>query len=224
MRVTPTSVAGSKAGSEARKGPSAMAHSARSPESKRTERKLQILEGARLLFSQEGYAGFSVRTLARRMGMSQGHLQYYFARKEELFEALVRSIIESYEPQRIVADFGQRTPEKQLEGFVRFLIEDLKDPVTNAIFFELWSIGQRDRFAMMMVDQFYSRYVTNFDRMFAAINPKVDSRRRRTRAALAATQIEGLMILLAKGRPRHDYLAGIEDECVARILGAARQP
>jgi hypothetical protein len=118
----------------------------------------------------------------------------------------------------------ERTPEKRLEGFVRFLIEDLKDPMTNAIFFELWSIGQRDRFAMTMVDQFYHRYVTNFDHMIAAINPKLDPKRRTTRAALAATQIEGLMILLARGRPRHAYLVGIERECVAQILRLAMQP
>jgi AcrR family transcriptional regulator len=209
---------------EARKGSGDGAARARAPAGKREERMLQILEEARLLFAEEGYAGFSVRTLARRMGMSQGHLQYYFARKEQLFEALIRFIIESYEPPGIVADYGERTPEKRLEGFVRFLIEDLKDPMTNAIFFELWSIGQRDRFAMTMVDQFYHRYVTNFDHMIAAINPKLDPKRRTTRAALAATQIEGLMILLARGRPRHAYLVGIERECVAQILRLAKQP
>jgi hypothetical protein len=124
----------------------------------------------------------------------------------------------------IVADHGQRTPEERLEAFVRFLIEDLKDPMTNAIFFELWSIGQRDRFAMAMVDRFYRRYVANFDDIIAAINPKLDMHRRSTRAALMATQIEGLMILLAKGRPRHRYLVGIENECVAQLLRLAKQP
>ena len=68
------------------------------------------------------------------------------------------------------------------------------------------------------------RYVTNFDHMIAAINPKLDPKRRTTRAALAATQIEGLMILLARGRPRHAYLVGIERECVAQILRLAKQP
>jgi hypothetical protein len=48
--------------------------------------------------------------------------------------------------------------------------------------------------------------------------------RRTTRAALMATQIEGLMILLAKGRPRHRYLVGIENECVAQLLRLAKQP
>jgi AcrR family transcriptional regulator len=194
------------------------------PAGKRAERMLQILREARVLFAEEGYAGFSVRTLARRMGMSQGHLQYYFARKEQLFEALVRNIIESYEPRRLVADYGDCTPEQRLEGFVQFLIEDLKDPMTNAIFFELWSIGQRDQFGMTMVDQFYQRYVSSFDELIAAINPKLEPTLRRIRAALVATQIEGLMILLARGRPLHRYLMGIERECVIQILRLARQP
>jgi AcrR family transcriptional regulator len=185
---------------------------------------LQILHEARMLLAEEGYAGFSVRTLARRMGMSQGHLQYYFERKEQLFEALVRNIIESYDPRRIVADYGHRTPEQRLEGFVQFLIEDLKDPMTNAIFFELWSIGQRDQFAMTMVDQFYQRYVSSFDQLIAAINPKLKPTLRSIRAALAATQIEGLMVLLASRRPVHRYLIGIERECVSQILRLARQP
>ncbi len=185
---------------------------------------LEIVHEALVLFSEEGYAGFSVRALARRIGMSLGHLQYYFARKEQLFEALVQHIIESYEPPEIVTHFGDRTPEERLEGFVQVLVEDLKDPMTNAIFFELWSIGQRDRFAMKMVDQFYDRYISNFSDLIAAVNPALNSKRCRTRAALAATQVEGLMILLAKGRPRHTYLVGIERECVAQILHLAMQP
>ena len=42
------------------------------PAGKREERVLDILEEARLLFAQEGYAGFSVRTLARRVGIPGG--------------------------------------------------------------------------------------------------------------------------------------------------------
>lgn len=194
------------------------------PVVRREERALEILDAARQLFAEVGYAGFSVRALARRLGMSQGHLQYYFAKKEQLFEALVRSIIEQYEPLRIVAGYGQQGPEERLKSFVRFLIEDLKDPVTNSIFFELWSIGQRDRFAMTMVDRFYHRYITNFDAMFADLNPELDAKRRSRRAALAATQIEGLMLLLASGRPHHDYIVGLEEECVAQILRLAQEP
>jgi AcrR family transcriptional regulator len=56
----------------------------------RDRRRDAIVEVARQVFFEEGYAAASMSTIAARLGGSKGTLYNYFRSKEELFEAQVR--------------------------------------------------------------------------------------------------------------------------------------
>jgi AcrR family transcriptional regulator len=56
----------------------------------RDKRRDAIIEVARQVFFEEGYAAASMSTIAARLGGSKGTLYNYFRSKEELFEAQVR--------------------------------------------------------------------------------------------------------------------------------------
>src|SRR5580692_404744 len=58
--------------------------------SSRDRRRDAIVEVARQVFFEEGYAAASMSTIAARLGGSKGTLYNYFRSKEELFEAQVR--------------------------------------------------------------------------------------------------------------------------------------
>ena len=47
-------------------------------------RKLEIMRGAAAAFRDRGYAGSSVRDIARRLGMAPGNLYYYFRNKQDI--------------------------------------------------------------------------------------------------------------------------------------------
>lgn len=51
---------------------------------------MTVLETALVLFSERGYAGGSLRELARRLGIAQPSLYSYFKTKEELIEQIIR--------------------------------------------------------------------------------------------------------------------------------------
>jgi AcrR family transcriptional regulator len=57
---------------------------------RRDQRREAILEVAREVFSEEGYAEASMSTIAARLGGSKGTLYNYFRNKQELFAAYVR--------------------------------------------------------------------------------------------------------------------------------------
>ena len=59
-------------------------------ESSRNRRREAIVEVAREVFFEEGYAAASMSSIAARLGGSKGTLYNYFRSKEELFEAQVR--------------------------------------------------------------------------------------------------------------------------------------
>lgn len=54
-----------------------------------SQKRLQILEGARKVFLEDGFAGASMNEIARVSGVSKGTLYVYFQSKEALFEALI---------------------------------------------------------------------------------------------------------------------------------------
>lgn len=71
----------------------------RIPAGENPEKRRQILDGARRVFSQLGFDATSVSDIAREAGVSKGTLYVYFENKEQLFAAIV-----DQERQHIQAD------------------------------------------------------------------------------------------------------------------------
>lgn len=70
-----------------------------------SERHYAVLRQALLLLAERGYAGASLRELARRVGMKQPSLYHYFRSKEELVEQLI-------EHMPIILDMRATMPEQ----------------------------------------------------------------------------------------------------------------
>lgn len=54
------------------------------------ERISHIIEASAAVFAREGYAGTSMKDIARQAGVAQGLIHYYFGSKEDLVLAVVR--------------------------------------------------------------------------------------------------------------------------------------
>jgi AcrR family transcriptional regulator len=57
------------------------------------ERRSQILQCARRLFSERNYAAVSTSEIAREAGVARGLLHHYFGTKRELYLEVVRSVV-----------------------------------------------------------------------------------------------------------------------------------
>ena len=58
-------------------------------EKHRTELREEMLDAAREIFARDGYEGFSIRKLAKRMEYSPANIYLYFKDKNEIFDRLV---------------------------------------------------------------------------------------------------------------------------------------
>lgn len=68
------------------------------PRDKKTEKAAEMTKVIAKLFAQNGYSSTSIREIARRLGMNQATLYYYFKNKEEmLFELMNDSMDEALE-------------------------------------------------------------------------------------------------------------------------------
>jgi AcrR family transcriptional regulator len=60
---------------------------------RKEDRPQEITEAAFEVFAEKGYSGARVEEVARRAGVSKGLLYLYFKTKEELFKAVVKSVV-----------------------------------------------------------------------------------------------------------------------------------
>lgn len=98
------------------------------PDKRRDQRREAILDVARQVFLEEGYAATSMSTIAARLGGSKGTLYNYFKNKAELFEAYVGSNCAHH------AEYIQSLPVEDIgiedaltyigERFLKFVLSD----------------------------------------------------------------------------------------------------
>ena len=57
----------------------------------------KILETARTLFNDKGYAIVTIRMIAEEMGISSGNLNYHFKKREDILETLYFQMVEAFD-------------------------------------------------------------------------------------------------------------------------------
>lgn len=83
-----------------------------------SERHLEVLQTALLLIAERGYAGASLRELARRLGVAQPSLYHYFATKEQLVEQIIVHL-----GAELLGSAPSRPPPNTLEELPRYAID-----------------------------------------------------------------------------------------------------
>jgi TetR/AcrR family transcriptional regulator, transcriptional repressor of aconitase len=102
-------------------------------EERKTERREQILAGARLCFAEHGYEGATVARLEQTVGLSRGAIFNYFPSKEELFIEL--AVRDSARMSDLWVNDG-------LEAVVREVAE--LDPAWLSVYLELFRRVRND--------------------------------------------------------------------------------
>ena len=93
---------------------------------RKAERRVQILDGARRCFAEQGYEGATVARLEAEIGLSRGAIFNYFGSKEQLFVEL--AVQDSARLSDVWVNEG-------LEGVVRDVLE--LDPAWLGVYLEL---------------------------------------------------------------------------------------
>jgi AcrR family transcriptional regulator len=80
--------------------------------------RTRILDAARALFAERGYAGTSMRDLADALGMTKAALYYHFPGKAEILLALVEPLLDRLDA---IGDDAGRGREASMRAYVRLL-------------------------------------------------------------------------------------------------------
>jgi AcrR family transcriptional regulator len=169
-----------------------------------------ILHVARELLAADGYAGLSMRRVAAQAGMTLSNLQHYYQSKDMLLEALLLYTMDLFQAKMDVIAHAM-TRRSQLDRFlstVDMFLEEITDPVTHAIFFEIWALASRHAFASALMGKMIGRERKVVYNLIRGLNPAISDEEYMQRAVLMVAQIQGMMLFrLDKTRHREQFMA-----------------
>jgi TetR/AcrR family transcriptional regulator len=118
-----------------------------------------ILEAALETIFSDKISGARLRQVARRSGMSQGNLHYYYPTKDELFQALLDHLLETFVREREMLMADQSVPPQQkLRYFFDQEIELIRRAKEIVIFFDFWVQGTKDPKIRKKIRGMYARW------------------------------------------------------------------
>jgi AcrR family transcriptional regulator len=109
-------------------------HSPRRTQAERSAAtRAALLDAARALFAERGFAGAGRDDIARRAGVTRGALYHHFASKQDLFVAVVEAMEAELGTRLIEAAMAEADPLEQLRAGCRAFLDTAMDPAFGRI-------------------------------------------------------------------------------------------
>lgn len=186
----------------------------------------EILQAARTLLAAEGYAGLSMRAVASKVGISLSNVQHYYQSKDALLEASLQYTMELFQAKMdgISAEMQGATRIEQFLSTADMFLDEITDPVTHAVFFEIWALASRNAFASTLMDKMLGRERKAIYLLIRGLNPAISDDEYMQRAILMVAQIEGLMLFRLNRTTRNKEFQAVRDAVRKVLLNLATVP
>lgn len=177
-------------------------------------RAREILQTAREIFANEGYAKFSMRNVAAHLQISLSTVQHYYHSKEILLEAVLLYMLEEY--RYVISQIGQTHPAKtQTERFLTVIdlfIQHMQKTNEVSIFLEVWALAHRHEFAAKIVEQVRAREQEEIFQLLRGLMPSISEADCKIRTVIISALFEGLMVRFFSSHPESTDLKVLEAE------------
>ena len=168
-----------------------------------TDRKNQILNEAINILVTQGHVGLTMRAVARASDLKLGALQYHYATRLELIQALAHWIAEQTAANFKVYQTQAHTDKRDLHAMVDFLIDDPLVQVfdVDELFQQLWAMALTEPVIRELLDEMYELYLGFIE----ACLIKIGVQEARADALVILSILEGIPLFIGKGRRWHQH-------------------
>jgi AcrR family transcriptional regulator len=186
------------------------------------QRVADIMAAAKATLVKGGYAQLTLRRVASEAGIPLRHLQYYYPTKAELLRAVCESICNDYIAKcDLMAAQAHADPKSQFIACVDYLIEDNRDPKSNAIMFELSALRCHDKNARRDLARLFDYYRAYIGELIRKMRPSASAELIEMRALQVIALIEGLAQFIDHNMPRIAAARDIAADARKNILRIA---
>lgn len=160
------------------------------------DRKKQILQNAVEIIASQGYSNLTMRALARASDLKLGALQYHFPTYEDMLQAMVGYISETY-----VSSFEalrNRKGSLGIRDIVLFMFDDDagKPLMSDRLWPQLWAMQQIEPLVSELVDDIYAQGIKTLEEELVHAGVSAP----RAEALCLMSLIEGSIIFIGHGR------------------------
>jgi AcrR family transcriptional regulator len=192
-------------------------------QSRGRDRADEIVQAARKVMVEDGYAALTTRKVAERVGIRQSNVQYYFPTKVDLVRALFEaSMADSSRAitARLAKDVA--SPKARLLGSLEYFLETHHSIEEMRFLRELWALSAHDADVARVMQGFYQRWVDLTARNILGINPDLGRARAQRRALLMISLVDGLSLFHGATGLDHPSVTGIDRELRDLVLAMTR--
>ena len=166
-----------------------------------------ILSAAIRILALEGYTRFTLRHIAKRVGLRLAAVQHYYPTKKEMLRAAIRGSIRQWdEPVSRLMLLPRRGANPRLQAVIKLHLGSCIDDLTGGFFVALWALAAHDSDAMELLNDTYRIAVERFATLIMEANSAVDTAEATLRAIQILSLLEGTTITAG---PRKQYAANI---------------
>jgi AcrR family transcriptional regulator len=187
----------------------------------------QIILSARQAFQEDGYAEFSARRVAGRVGITLGNIQYYFRTKDDLLRAMLQSVIgQTLDEYGAIATQSGASAARRCSTLVERIFHDITETELPKFLFEALAFAQHESFVEVLVEDMYSAQRKIFAQLLSELHPTLSSEECLVRASVLVAQTGGMMIFAYNGGDvDKDYLEFVRmtKRAVKMIVGLSAQ-
>lgn len=183
------------------------------------ERSREILEAAKKILVEEGYAELTLRRIARSLGISLSTVQYYYGSREALIEAVIAKRIALYKAKRTHIKKEVKSKEAgQIRDFFRFLLADSLSEETCCFFTQVWALGFQNTAYKKQLCHMYAEHREELTILVAELRPDLNAQACLQCATVVSSMIEGSLLHLGVGMTADDSLAGVREKMLDSIM------
>ena len=186
------------------------------------QRAEDILQAAKLVLVEEGYAALTTRKVANKLGIRQSNVQYYYPMKVDLVQALFEKAMETHAvalAERLAS--GRISPKRRVLWSLDFNLKTHESREQIVFMRELWALASHDAEVARVMHEFYCGWIDLATQTLLEFNPKLGMRRAQRRALAIISMVDGLSLFHGAEPLDHPAVKGIEQEVRSIVLKIA---
>jgi TetR/AcrR family transcriptional regulator len=129
-----------------------MTTTTRAPREARLRKQEQILQAAEHAFARFGFEGVSLDGIAASLGLSRQNLLYYYASKDELYDAVLDDVLQSWLQGMALIAQGD-DPEQAISDYVAAKLRFSKERPSGSAVFTREVMAGAPRYADRLAEQ-----------------------------------------------------------------------
>ena len=189
---------------------------------KGAERIANIVDAGVDILRTEGFTALTKRRIAKRLGISDGNVSYYFPTRESLWKGVIEYELKFYYQKHYgTPQDPDENPTVRFDKFVRRWFQEYKDRELRIFFSQLLAFAEVSEFIAKQRDEIYQTFYDETESRIRELDPKMSEDELQTRTALVMAMLEGLHAVTAFRPDLMSSSTDFQEQLVSQVKAIA---